>query len=243
MKFKSEHMTQASGSIAGVTYARAKGGILYRRARAIPVNPQSPAQTQVRSALTSLVNSWITTLSTAQRTAWDTYGAEVLFTNKLGDPVPISGQNAYIGANVARMSADSKLGSTLGTITAAPTVFDRGDFTTPAVVSYAVATGLNMTFETGDAWVTEDAAAMLIFQGRPRNPSRKFFKGPWRLVGLIAGDSTTPPTSPHLIGTATLMIEGFSINIGQRFSTRVVVVRADGRWSSPRKLNDVTAIA
>lgn len=238
MKFKSEIVTQASGSVGGVTYSRSKGGTLYRRARAIPVNPNTTFQTQVRSMLTDLVNRWTEVLSAAQRNAWNTYGQNVLFTNALGDPRPISGQNAYIGANTARGTADSKLGLTLGIIDDAPTIFDRGDFTTPVISAASTALGINYTFTNTDTWANEDGAAMLIFQGRPRNQSRLFFAGPWRLVGVTEGDSGTAPTSPGSVSAANMAIRGFTLVADQLCSYTAVVVRADGRWSSRRKLND-----
>jgi hypothetical protein len=239
MIFKSEHLTQASGSIGGVTYGRAKGGTLYRRARAIPVNPQTVFQTQVRSSLTDLVNRWIDTLTAVQRTAWNTWGANVLFTNPLGEANPISGQNAYIGANTARLAADSKLALVpiLDRVDDAPTIFDRGDFTTPVITSYTVAGGFDMEFTSTDDWAGEVGGAMLIYQGRPRNTSRLFFKGPWRLIGAILG-AVVPPSTPFTETAAQIAIDGFPLVAGQLISTKVVVVRADGRWSSERKLAD-----
>lgn len=239
MQYKSEHITQASGSVGGVTYSRAKGGTLYRRARAIPVNPQTTFQSQVRAALTSLVNAWIDTITAAQREAWATYGSNVLFNNALGDPTPISGQNCFIGANTPRLQSDDKLASTLARIDDAPTIFDRGDYTTPVVAASAAA-GIPVAFTDTDAWVDEDDAAMLIYQGKPRNQSRIFFKGPYRLVGVIEGDGTTPPTTPATIATAAeTATRGFPLIADQMIDFVSVVVRADGRWSSRRKQGQV----
>jgi len=43
MKFKSPILSQASGSIAGITFSHNRGG-MYVRARAVPTNPGSPQQ-------------------------------------------------------------------------------------------------------------------------------------------------------------------------------------------------------
>lgn len=243
MIFKSEHMTQASGSIAGVTYSRAKGGTLYRRARAIPVNPDSTLQVQVRAAFTQLVTDWIENLTSVQRTAWNTYGQNVLVTNKLGDSVARSGQNWFIACNTPRLQANAKLGTSIPQVNTGPTMYDRGDFTTPDPPTFSVASGFSMAFTAADAWANEDDAFMLIYMGRPRNPSRQFFKGPYRLIQSIAGNSVTPPTSPDTLLTTIINSRGFVLVEGQVVDVQVAVVRADGRLSTRRTIGSITVQA
>lgn len=235
MIFKSEHMTQASGSIAGVTYSRAKGGTLYRRARAIPVNPQTNNQTQVRDAMTQLVNRWITTLTPAQRTGWNLYGQNTLVTNKLGDAVARSGQNWYIACNVPRVQEDTKLSGGLSIIDDAPAEFDRGDFTTPSISSIDTTLGITLAYTNTDDWANGQEGALLVFMGRPRNPSRLFFKGPYALVGSVIGDPT-PPTSPLVINPATTASRAFPLVVGQAVDIVVAVTQTDGRISTRRNL-------
>jgi len=242
MKFKSENMTQASGSIAGVTYAHTKGGVLYRRSRAIPTNPATTYQTQVRNTMAGIVNAWINILTAAQRNAWDLYAANVLVTNPLGDAVPISGQNWYIACNVPRVQADSKLSTTLARVDDAPTVFNRGTFSA-ITATIGEAAGLSISFNTGDAWVSEDGASMLIFEGRPLSAGRTFFKGPYRLVATIDGDSGAPPTSPHVVTAAVLTANGFTVTEGQKVALAAAVVRADGRLSTRQLLAPALASA
>lgn len=239
MLFKSEHITQASGSIGGVTYSHNSGG-MYRRARSIPVNPNSGNQSQVRAALTNLTQRWTETLTAAQRTSWNTYASNVPVTNKLGDTVNISGQNWYLAANTPRVQAGNKftLGWSSSEIDDAPTMFDRGDFTTPTFTA-SEASGLSVTFDNTDAWANEDDAAMLIFQGMPKNASRNFFNGPYRLVHVIEGNSVTAPTSPRAIVAGALAANGFVIAEGQRQWLSFAVTRADGRLSTRRLVGPV----
>jgi len=212
---------------------------MYMRARSIPVNPNTGPQLQVRSALTELVMRWIDTLTAAQRAAWNLWAVNTPFTNPLGDSFNISGQNAYIGANTARRQSDAKLGSTLGFVDDAPTVYDRGDFTTPTFAADVV-TGLTITFTNTDTWATEDGASMLVFQGQPKNPTRNFFKGPYRLLANIDGDSGGAPASPLVIGPALITaLAGFPVSEGNANWLRFVVVRADGRYSSGRVVGPV----
>lgn len=236
--FKSQLVTQASGSVGGTTYAHTSSG-LYMRARSIPVNPNSGNQLQVRAALTALVTRWTSVLTAAQRAAWDLWAANTPYTNPLGDSFNISGQNAYIGANVPRQQAIDKLSLGIALVDAAPTVFDRGDFTTP-VPTWSEASGLSAAYTNTDDWAGEAESALLVYQGRPANPSRNFFKGPWRLVGAVEGDPT-PPTSPLTVSAANLTTLGYTITEGQNDWLAAVVVRADGRYSS-RRLVGPTAV-
>lgn len=232
--FKSQIATSMSGSVGGTTYSRNKSG-MYMRARSVPVQPDSAAQLQVRSALTALVTAWKETLTAAQRAAWELYAQNVPVTNPLGDQVNNSGQNWYIGANTPRLQAIAKLAFTGARVDAGPTTFDRGSFTTPAT-AYVQATGYQMTFDNTDAWANEDGAVMLIYQGAPQDSSVNFFKGPYRLIGIIEGDSVTPPTSPFTISAANVAANGYAITTGQNIWTAIAVSRADGRLSTRRNI-------
>lgn len=240
MKFKSEIVTQASGSIGGTTYSHAKGGVLYRRARAIPVNPATGNQVLVRSQFTTAVNQWINSISPAIRAAWNLYASNVLKTNTLGDAVEISGQNWFIATQVPRLQAISKLSSGLTQNLIAPPVFNRGDFT-PVTATVSVSAGLTVTYEAGDAWANEDDAAMLIYQGRPASPGRQFFAGPYRLVGAIEGSSSSPPTSPEVISTASLMSIGYTFAATQNVPIAVAVTRGDNRLSTRQRIGPIIA--
>lgn len=236
--FKSQLATSVSGSVGGTTYAHNKSG-MYMRARSIPVQPNSTAQVEVRSALTALVTAWKETLTSAQRSAWDLYAQNVPVTNPLGDSINNSGQNWYIGANTPRLQANSKLSAALARVDDGPTIFDRGTFTTP-VPTWTETSGLSLVFTNADAWANEDGAVMLLYQGAPQDSSRNFFKGPWRLVNRIAGDSVTPPTSPSVTSAGLLSALGYTVTQGQRCWLAVAVTRADGRLSTRRIIGPKT---
>jgi len=235
--FKSQLATSVSGSVGGTTYAHNKSG-MYMRARSVPVQPNSAAQVAVRAALTDLVNRWIDTLTPAERNGWNTYAQNVPVTNPLGDSINNSGQNWFIGCNTPRLQAVSKLSSSLARIDTPPSIYNRGDFTTPTYTIDAVS-GISLTFTTGDDWVGEDGAAMFIYMGAPQNVGRNFYKGPYRLIAEIAGDSVTPPTSPKAISAATCASLGYAIPSSNRFWIAVAVTRADGRLSSRRIIGPV----
>ena len=104
MLFKSALITQASGSIGGMTASRNKGGA-YFRARALPTNPNTPEQQAVRGYLGTLANLWTNVLTPANRVLWDFYAFNVPVINAVGDSIQLTGQQMYIRANVPRLQA------------------------------------------------------------------------------------------------------------------------------------------
>jgi len=216
-------MTQASGSVGGMTASRNRGGN-YMRARAIPTNPNTPQQILVRGLMAQLTSLWVSTLTAAQRAAWELYAANVPLVNSLGDSMTVSGLNMYIRTNVPALQAG------LARIDAAPTIFDLGDFT-PVTISSFTATNVVIGFETTDAWVSETGAALLTYSGLSVSPTINFFSGPYRSNPAIAGDATTPPTSP-----ASRFSSYPPIN-GAKMFLRARVIRADGRLSAVQQVS------
>jgi len=231
---KSQVATQLSGSVGGITYTRTRSGMV-ARARSVPVQPNSGNQLEVRSALTQLVTRWTETLTAAQRAAWDLYAANVPVINPLGDSINNTGQNWYVACNVPRLQVAAKISGLITVVDAAPTTFDRGDFTTP-VPTWTETSGVSIAFTNGDAWANEDASLMLFYEGLPQNAARNFFKGPFRLVGIQVGNSSTPPTSPVVISAATLTSLGYTVTELQNVWLKAVVSREDGRLSTPRTI-------
>lgn len=211
-------LTQMSGSLGGITASHNRGG-LYLRARAIPVNPATPQQETVRQATSFLTDAWNNTLTAAQREAWTVYADNVPIANKLGNVGNIPGLAMYVRSNVPRIQA------ALPVVNDGPTNFTLGSFTEPSFGGDATADEVDVTFDNTDAWANEDDAALLVYASRPQNVTKVFFKGPYRLAGIIAGDSATAPTSPAAIAAP------FAFVAGQRVFCFVRASRADGRLS------------
>ena len=108
----------------------------------------------------------------------------------------------------------------------APDVFNLGSFTAITASAIAVVNTVSIGFENTDDWANETGGAMLVYTARPQNPSINFFKGPYRFAALIAGDDTTPPTSPEALTAA------FAFEAGQKIFGRVQVTDVDGRLSA-----------
>jgi len=220
MKYKSAMTTQASGSVDGMTASRNRFG-RYMRSRAVPVNPQTAQQVAIRSLFAMYSTQWGGLLTPAQRATWNLYGANVPVTDKLGDQVNLTGANWYVGLNVPRSQADP-VG--LPALAAGPAIFDQGSMTPPTLTSVTAATSVAViAFTDADPWTSEDEAAMLIYASRPQSPSVDFFKGPYRLAGVLLGDSGTPITTPQDVTIPFPAVAGQVVHFAAQ------VTRADGR--------------
>jgi hypothetical protein len=160
-------------------------------------------------------------LTAAQRTAWNTYAANVTVLNALGDPINISGLAMYQRCNTPILQAGGPR------VDDGPLIFSLGEFTNPSFALDEAADEVDVTFTDTDLWANEDDGFMFVYASRPQNPTINFFKGPYRFAGKIDGDGVTPPTSPAAI---TLP---FAVATGQRIFVRTLIARADGRISLP----------
>lgn len=111
-------VVEASGSIDGVTYSRNTFGA-YARARAVPVNPNTPDQTAARTLLTSLSQQW-RTLTATERNGWNTAAQSVVRQNALGESYSPTGQQLYVGVNSNLTNVGSSTVSSAPTLDAAP---------------------------------------------------------------------------------------------------------------------------
>ena len=214
----------ASGSLGGTTFSRNRGGA-YARIRAVPVNPNTIYQQEVRSLMATLTSHWLDTLTADQRAAWDTYADNVHLPNPLGADRNVGGLGMYVRSNIPRLQASPV---DLPRVDDAPTTFNLGSYTLPTVgnASEAAQTA-DVTFDNTDLWANEDGSALLTYGSRARNPSINYFKGPYRLMKYLEGDSITPPTSPDS------QTWPFPFLQTQRLFMFGRITRADGRLSSP----------
>jgi hypothetical protein len=222
MKFKGTHISEASGSLAGVTYSHNRGG-QYMRARAVPVNPNTLQQQAVRTYMASRSAAWGSVLTQGQRDGWEAYADQVLLTDALGEPRKATGLNHYVRCNVPRMQA-AMAGSPLQT---APATFDLGSYTNPVlgVIDASDATA-SIAFTNTDPWAIAVGGAMLMHISAGQSPATAYFKGPYRYAGKVLG-AVVPPTSPYACPLP------FAVQAGQRVFVKLSFIQVDGRLSSP----------
>lgn len=209
------------GSIGNWTFARNKGG-QYIRNRAIPINPNTDRQSTVRACMAYLVDRWANTLTAAQRTAWNLYASNVSVLNRLGEAIYLSGFNHYIRSNlIAKMIA-------LTVVDAGPVVFEiPAQDPTYAITASEATQQISAAYDDTMDWADETGAHLILFGGKPQNPQRNFFGGPWRLYGQMAGVTGAPPASPHA-GTS-----GYPFAELHHLWGYARIRRADGRLSEP----------
>jgi hypothetical protein len=219
-----------SGSIGGTTFARNRSGS-YIRQRTKPVNPNSPRQLAARNNIQALTQSWNSVLTIAQRQAWGLYADSVNVLNRLGETISLSGYNMFIRSNAILLGAGQD------GVSDAPTIFELATSDPSFAVAISEATQVaSVTFDNALDWANEDDAYMIIYQGQPRQNTRNFFNGNKRILGVIEGDSATPPTSP-----ATQTCD-WAVTEDQLVAMYGRIVRADGRASEPFRI-DSTVVA
>lgn len=242
MKFTSALGLTVSGSMAGVTGSHNKGGQYFRR-RAVPTDPGSSAQVQMRGLFGALSQIWTDTLTQGQRDDWDNYAANVSWVDSLGLTIQLSGINHYVRANSPRLQANIVLGLALPRIDDAPSVNELGVSPTVSVANIAAAVGPPITntahleWSNGGSFGASDV--VLLWVSGPQNPGIRFFKGPYILSGNGSADSgainvTLTDDTP----TPTPWSERFgSLAEGQRLFGYIRATMVDGRLSSPVRFN------
>lgn len=227
--FKSQILTQASGSVGGLTYTRGASGLVMR-ARAKPVNTTARRQTDAANAFTQAVLRWRQVLTAAQRASWELYAQNVPRTSALGDQRPRTGLNLFIHRallvnRVLRLDPEN----TLLNPTDAPTIFNRSHAGLRQI-DFAFASGdvIQYGFDDSLPWNTT-AGGLLLFVSAPTNPSRQPLAQPFRVAHWLDGDVVTSP--PDAFDTNSNA--GYQLNVGQAVAIKAVALTPDGRVSEP----------
>jgi len=183
-------------------------------------NPNTSAQQGVRATLSQLAVAWSGTLTPTQRLGWATYAASLTFTSKLGTSYSISGYDAYVGCNGARMVAG------LSRIDAPPVLGGFDVFTAPTPTWDTSSHTLSVAYDNTDDWAGEVGGALIVRRSvAGMSPGISYWEGPCIYANKAAG-AAVPPTSPLVIDLgAGAVVEGVQYGIAVRS------VRADGRCS------------
>lgn len=228
MKYKSQILTEASGSVGGLTFSHNRGG-LYTRARSIPTDPATALQAAIRASMAALSARWRGTLTNAQRSAWDDYALATPLLDTLGEPRNVGGIGMYQRGNVLVIQS----GVVEGVVDDGPVVDGLPALNAVTVIQDGAAS-IEVTFDDTQPWADEDGAVLLVFQSPSKNAGINFYKGPYRFAGGIEGDSLAAPTSP-----VSLTPTPFTYVDGDHGFARAVLVRVDARVSlAQRLIND-----
>lgn len=217
--FKSQVLTQASGSVGGMTYTRTSSGMTIR-ARSMPVNPRTERQQVMRNAFSTLSTAWVETLTEEQRIGWTDYAKNVSVKNKLGDSIHISGIAMFNRCNSPRLQLEAVApGFVTGMILNAPTIFDTGESVTGGAITQDGTTPFAVSFDwTGPTGGVGDA--VVIYVSKPQNESINYFEGPYQF-----NQFTSPSGGPIALVPNPTWVQGQVIHV------RVRILYSDGRLS------------
>ncbi|GAI98516.1 unnamed protein product, partial [marine sediment metagenome] len=202
-------------------FARNRSGN-YARARTKPVNPKSERQQLVRTVLAYLTERWAETLTPEERDAWNAYAAGVAMKNKLGETIKLSGFNHYFRSN-AYLCRRGETIVDAGPINNTLPEKDPDLYITTEVHEQR----FNIHFNDALDWAKETGAWLWMLQGKPQNPQRYFFDGPYRGVKDKAGVDDTGISTPEQ--STNLWVVGE----GQKIWYQLRIQRVDGRISEP----------
>jgi len=217
-------MTEASGSVGGLTASRGFAGSYFRR-RAVPVNPRTTRQQSARSAIGALSNRWAT-LTQGQRDSWNYYASQVQMVNALGATFYASGFNHYCRSNSVRIGfvGDDKI------VDDGPTIYNKGSTPDVQAGAYVVSVGGVLTLAPdcflADALVTPHADSRILeFVTGPLSPTVGWYKGPYHFVGeeAVLGSASQPQTLDFDSDIPFLPAGGEQVGF------KLVVSRNDGR--------------
>lgn len=220
-------VAEIRGSQGGTTFSRNRHG-QYTRQRSSPINPDSPAQVAARARFNDMATRWRDVLTPAQRLGWELYADNTSWINGVGEVTHLTGLNHYLRSNgIATLVG-------LAAYDAAPGTFgipSQETRWTPSADASDGEVDIAFTFP-----VNVDDVAYAFFVGRPVDPSRNFYAGPWRYLGVILGNATTPPTSPETFTCPFAMAADQKLNL---YCRRLDI---DGRLTEPfRKTATVVA--
>lgn len=91
-------VSDARGSIGGVTFTRARGAAV-ARSRIAPLQPNSNLASLHRATHTTLIDDWRYGLSNAERIAWNDLALATVWTNDVGEQYTPTGWSLFLRAN------------------------------------------------------------------------------------------------------------------------------------------------
>lgn len=167
-----------SGSYAQMTGSRNRFG-QYFRTRAIPVNPNSTAQSQARARLAGQAEIW-DTLTDTQRAGWTALGAMISRTDSLGQSYTLTGFQAFISVNSLNLTAGN------AAVTTAPA------FATPTAMTSVTITLTSAAFSVAYTATPLPAGARAFMYASPQRSAGRNFEADYRLIAVTAAAAASP---------------------------------------------------
>ena len=167
-----------SGSVAGVTSSRNRYG-QYKRTRAVPVNPNSSAQQNVRNRMAINAAAW-RSLTDAQRAGWEDLALQMLRTDALGQGYALNGFGAYVSVNNNKLAA----GDTV--------VSDAPALLSPSTVTSVTLTLSAVAFSVAYTPTPLGAGERVFVYASPQRNAGRQYESDLRLILVSAAAAASP---------------------------------------------------
>ena len=146
-------------------------------------SPNTAKQTAVRTNLATASGAWGGTLTDAQRTAWNDFASNFPITDRLGQTLQLTGQQAFVRLNSRLLNAG------LSQITTAPTDQAVSDVT--SITATVTVTGSVMTLGFSPSPLA--AGDYMIVRATPAfSPGKSYFTNALRDIQISSSAATTP---------------------------------------------------
>lgn len=227
MLYKGLLITAASGKIDGLIASHNRGGA-YFKAHVIPVDPNTTEQQVMRDAMTSVAANW-NAFSATERARWAAYAETRLIPNRLGEPRRVTGRAQYARYAIPRAQAIAvwATGSEIGTNPPQSGGWDFGH--PPTFTLHPGSTTLRISWDTLEWPGSDDHDYCNIYVSPPRPQVQNWFRGPFTLLGGIAGDPDMPVTPPFDLALPA----DYQPGPAQRLFVRLRMSRQDYDLSTP----------
>lgn len=197
-------MVDARGKIGGHVASKNRGGA-YMRTKVTPVNPQSVAQTGVRSAFTTIAQAW-RGLTAAQRASFNGAVANFAKTDIFGDLRNPSGSNLHqrLNLNLAAVGASP--------IVSAPAVANSPEAFEFSVTAAAGVPAVTLAWTSG---AVPAGTAVIVETSPCLSPGKSFVKNLFRQIQVLPAADTTP----------TIITANFASKFGNPIAGQQIFVR------------------
>jgi hypothetical protein len=177
-------VAEASGAAGGAVFSRNRNGSYLRRFSA-PVQPRSVTQVNNRENVGALSNLW-RTLTTAEKAAWASLGAQIVRSDSLGQSYDLTGAQAFTGNNNVRRH----LG--VASTTTAPALDVTPSITTAVVTATSAGQTISLAYTATGGLAGN---TFLVFATSAQSAGKSFFsKGDYKFIGSFAGNAASPVT-------------------------------------------------
>jgi hypothetical protein len=171
-----------SGKAGGTIASRNKGGAYFKQ-WVNPTNPNSSRQQEVRSSFAEFSTKWSNTLTQAQRDGWATFADQNPITDRFGDVLKMTGQNAYVRLNQRLRDAG------LAELSAAPADQDVTDLTSVTATVDNGLGGWSLDFLPTPLGADD---YLIIKATPPVNAGVSYVKNLFRQIGVSAAAAASP---------------------------------------------------